>query len=174
MPERAHLPGTTLGKIKLRWYVLRYLNIINGLIEASSKSNPELLEYVLNQKENASGKLKLAIEPVDNYIENAIETLALVRISRLAVQIQMYWRTQGSIPESLEAISEKVTPDVMTDPCTGQQMFYANNTQSYTIYSTGLDRIDHGGATKSQISETTGQVEKKPDDIGLHIPLFKE
>jgi hypothetical protein len=62
----------------------------------------------------------------------------------------------------------------MTDPCSGKQLLYASNDQSYTLYSTGLDGIDHGGAIQSQISQTTGQIEKESDDIGFRILIPKE
>jgi hypothetical protein len=174
LPERARLPGTMLGKMKLRWFMLQYFDTMGDLIKASSKSSPELLAYVLDQKESRSGNLNRVIGPVYSTVENAIETTAFVRISSLAVQIETYRRAHGNLPDSLQAISESVVPEVMTDPCSGKQLLYASNDQSYTLYSTGLDGIDHGGAIQSQISQTTGQIEKESDDIGFRILIPKE
>lgn len=174
MPERGRLPETTLGKIKLRWFVLRYLDAMGNLIEVASKSRPELLKYVLDQKGNRSGKLNLVIGPVESYIETSIETAAFVRVTYLALQVEISRRAHGTVPHSLEAISQIVGPEIMTDPCSGKPMLYVTDDQSYTIYSTGLDGIDHGGATQSQLSPTTGQVEKKSEDIGLRILIPKE
>lgn len=174
MPERANLPTSSLGKIKLRYFISQYFNAIGNLIEASSKPMPELLKYVSANKEKASGRIKPAISILHNHIENSLQSVAIARSTVLALHIEKYKYTNGSIPGSLEEIADDIEPMLRTDPFSGSNMLYKRDEQSYTIYSTGLDGIDNDGSTRTQTSHDTGKIEKEPEDVGLRIIITKE
>ena len=62
----------------------------------------------------------------------------------------------------------------MTDPYTGAPMLYKKDETSYIIYSPGPDGIDNGGSINARILQSTGQIKKMPDDIGLEMLIAKE
>lgn len=174
MPERANLPETLRGKIRLRLFVLRYFNAMGKLIETSSKPTHELLEYVNGQKETVSGKFKQVFAPTHRFVETSMETTAIARGTILALHVERYRRANGSVPDSLQVILPDVDPIAATDPCSGRKMLYKKDELSYTIYSIGFDRIDNDGSTRAKISHDTDKIKKEPEDIGLRIILPKK
>ena len=164
IPERAKLPKSSLRQIRVRLFVLQYFNEMGNLIEASSQSTPELLEYLSDQKENMSAKTQRNFASPHSFVEASIATSVVVRSTALALHIEKYRRSNGYVPNSLEAIAGDIAPLVMTDPYTGVPMLYKQGEQSYTIYSTGPDRSDNDGSINAQFSQLTGQIEKMPEE----------
>jgi hypothetical protein len=174
MPERTKVPKKSLRQIQLRSLVLKYFNEMGNLIGASSKSTPELLEYLADQKKKVSVKSQSHITSTYSFVAASIVTSTIVKSTTLMLHIEKYRRSNGNVPNSLEDIAGDVDPLVMTDPYTGATMLYKKGETSYIIYSPGPDGIDNDGSVSAQISQVTGQVEKMPDDIGLKMPIQKE
>jgi hypothetical protein len=174
MPERAKLPETSLREIRLRLFVLRYFNAMANLIEVSSKPTPKLLEYVSNQKEDISDKLKRAYASTHTFIESSVATSAATRSTILMLYMERYRLENDEIPDSLEDIAASIDPAIMIDPYTSDSMLYKKNEKFYTIYSTGPDLTDNGGSINAQLSQETGKAQLMPEDIGLMMLLLKK
>lgn len=174
IPERAGLPESSLRRIKLRWFVSQYFKAMNNLIEFSGKSNPDLFQYVSDQKKSISGKLNQAFEGTHAFIENSFITSAALKSTILMLYVEKYRCKNGHVPDSLADITEQIDPVTMIDPYTGNSMFYKKDEQSYTIYSTGPDKTDNAGAINANVSQKTGEIERMPDDIGLGMLIPKE
>jgi len=174
IPERAELPKKSFRQIQLRLLVLKFFNDMDNLIVASSKSTPELVEYLSDQKKKMSVKLQPYLASTYSFVEASIATSVVVKSTALMLHIEKYRRSNGNVPNSLEDIAGDVDPLVMTDPYTGAKMLYKKDETSYIIYSPGPDGIDNGGSISAQISQITGKVEKIPDDIGLKMLIQKE
>ena len=147
---------------------------MGNLIEASSKSPPELLEYLSYQKKKISVKVQGFFASPHRFVEASIAMSAVVRSTALMLHIEKYRHSNGYVPNSLEDIAGDIEPLIMTDPYTGAPMLYKKDETSYTIYSTGPDRSDNEGSINAQVSQLTGQIEKMPDDIGLGMIIPKE
>jgi len=147
---------------------------MGNLIEVSSKSPLQLLEFLSDQKKKISEKLQSHFAGPHRFVETSIMTSVGVKSTILVLHVEKYRRSNGDIPDSLAAIAGSINPAVMTDPYTDGTMLYQKDEKSYTIYSTGPDRVDHGGSVKAQVSQTTGRVEKKPDDLGWQVAVTKE
>ena len=174
IPKRAKLPRKSLRQIQLRLLVLQYFNEMGDLIGASSKSTPELFEYLSDQKKKMSVKLRPHFASTHSFVEASIATSATVKSTALMLHIEKYRRSNGNVPNSLEDIAGDIDPLVMADPYTGAPMLYKKDETSYIIYSPGPDGIDNGGSINTQILQSTGQIEKMPDDIGLEMLITKE
>jgi len=171
MSKRVKVPKKSLRQIQLRSSVLKYFNEMGNLIEASSKSTPELFEYLADQKKKMSVKSQSQITNAYGFVADSIMTSAIVKSTALMLHIEKYRFSNGNVPNSLEDIAGDVDPLVMTDPYMGATMLYKKSETSYIIYSPGPDGIDNDGSVNAQVSQVTGRVEKKPDDIGLKIPI---
>ena len=174
IPKRAKLPRKSLRQIQLRLLVLQYFNEMGDLIGASSKSTPELFEYLSDQKKKMSVKLQPHFASTHSFVEASIVTSAAVKSTALMLHIEKYRRSNGNVPNSLEDIAGDIDPLVMADPYTGAPMLYKKDETSYIIYSPGPDGIDNGGSINARILQSTGQIEKMPDDIGLEMLITKE
>jgi hypothetical protein len=174
IPERPKLPQKPLPKIRLRLLVLQYFNEMGDLIETSSKSPSELLEFLSDQKKKISVKIQSYFASTHSFVEASIATSVAVKSTSLVLHIEKYRRSNGYVPNSLEDIAGDIDPLVMTDPYTGAPMLYKKSETSYIIYSPGPDGIDNGGSINAQISQVTGQIEKMPEDIGLRMLIPKE
>jgi hypothetical protein len=169
IPERVNLPSSSLGKIKLRLTVADFFKEMDRLVTAAGQEWPGPFDYAVKNKDKVAAKLKEAFKGIYAYIQAATSNTAVVNEITLALHLEKYRRANGSLPESLDQIAKELDPALMTDPYTGGKLMYKKEDLSYLIYSTGPDKVDNGGALQAQISQTTGKIEKMPDDLGIKM-----
>ena len=174
LPSRPILPNSSLGKIKARLLVLSYFDEMDKLIRATSKSPSDLLEYLSNSKKKMPKKLQPYIAAPYAFVETSIASSAIIKSTALILHIEKFKLTNAKLPNSLADIAASVDPLIMIDPYSNKSMLYKKEETSYTVYSTGPNKTDNGGSVSILISKETGQIEKKPEDIGLKILIPKK
>ncbi len=128
MPERLALPGLSWHRLQVFDGSLEYLREMDWLISAAHRPWPRL------------------VSSVAPFSRLTADTLAMVRCTTAAVAMERYRGQKGTIPGSLDDIQPQYIESVPLDPFTGKPLLYnADIQQSYTIYSTGANRIDDGG-----------------------------
>ena len=174
IPERVPLPASSLGRTRVRLFVLDYFKEMDGLVTAAAQAWPGPFDYAMENKDKVPGKLEKNFKVLYAFVEFAASSTAAVRETVLMFHVEKHRRANGSVPESLEQIAKDIDPAILTDPYTGGKLTYKKEDQSYLIYSAGPDKIDNGGDIAGKISETTGKIEKMPEDIGLRIVTSTE
>jgi len=174
IPNRPILPDSSLGKIKVRLLVLSYFDEMDKLIQATSKSPSGLLEYLANSIKKMPQKLQPYIVAPYAFVETSIASSAVIKSTALILHIEKFKLTNAKLPNSLADIAASVDPLIMIDPYSNNSMLYKKEETFYTVYSTGPNKTDNGGSVNIIISKETGQIEKKPEDIGLKILIPKK
>jgi hypothetical protein len=67
---------------------------------------------------------------------------------RILIELRQFKDRTGEWPESLERIASALPSAVLTDPLSGGPYVYKRSGGGFSLYSTGLNRIDQGGRHK--------------------------
>ncbi len=165
IPERIRLPGSFMGRLRLRQKACRYFCDMAQIIAASRRSWPEPLDEI---------KVPEATKKPDKLASSAAmltrltaEVFVAVRCTRLAVVIERYRAShgEGELPATLGDLAPTYIESVPLDPFTGGQLLYSHDEESYMVYSTGTNRVDDGGSIRPK------EGEKVPLDRGLRIRM---
>jgi hypothetical protein len=81
--------------------------------------------------------------------------------------LEAYRKERGSYPASLDQLVPDYLPDVPEDPWTGSPLIYRLSSERYTLYATGPNCVDDGGATD-------GRGLMEPDLVIVPIPAPRE
>jgi hypothetical protein len=67
---------------------------------------------------------------------------------RIVIELRRFKDRTGQWPESLEQIASALPSAVLVDPLSGGAYVYKRSERNFSLYSTGLNRIDEGGQHK--------------------------
>jgi hypothetical protein len=81
------------------------------------------------------------------YFKNA-ESVATIRVSRLALAVEQFRLLQNRLPQTLDELQVLISMEVSTDPFDGQPLRYQRLAKGYAVYSVGRDCHDDGGRQK--------------------------
>ncbi len=167
IPERIRLPGSFMGRLRLRQKAHRYFRDMTRIIAASRRSWPGPLDEIFDKMFKSTkkpGKLKSSTAMLTRL---TAEVFVAVRCTRLAVVIERYRAShgEGELPATLGNLAPTYIESVPLDPFTGQQLLYSHDEESYMVYSTGTNRVDDGGSIRPK------EGEKVSLDRGLRIRM---
>lgn len=163
LPERLTLPGLSWHRMRLYTGSLRYLHNLAWFITVAHKPWPEPLDEIMDANKTSSEKTNKLMSAVVPFSRLTAETLAFVRCTTTAVAIERYRHQNKKLPDSLNDILPLYIESVPLDPFTGKPLLYTRDGQSFTVYSTGFNRIDDGGVLVPKPDEPAAF------DIGISI-----
>jgi len=165
--ERIRLPGSFLGRLRLRQKARRYFRNMDRIITASRRPWPGPLDEIFDKMFKSTEKPGKLISSAAVQTRLTAELLVAARCTRLAVAIERYRRHQdnGQLPAAIGNLVPTYIEQVPLDPFTGGQILYSHDEESYMVYSTGTNRTDDGGSIRP------AEGEKVPLDRGLRIRL---
>jgi len=82
---------------------------------------------------------------------------ARTALARAAVALARYKSDNGAYPSSLAELAPEYLPQIPIDPCDGTPLKYTPNGKGYTIYSSGADGVNGGGAYYSDVIWESGE-----------------
>lgn len=88
---------------------------------------------------------RIALPALVGQLPNLAETQAHVGLARVACALERHRRVNGSLPESLDALSPTWLDTVPQDVMTGAPLRYVHMGQHFRLYSLGWDTLDQGG-----------------------------
>jgi hypothetical protein len=166
LPERLAMPAFTWHRMRIFFASAKYLRDMAWLIKISAQPWPGPLDELNTAKSKSQAKPNTLIPSVTVFSRLTAETLAVARCADSAIAIERYREQKESlpsIPNALADICPAYIKSIPSDPFTGQSLLYIHDDQSYTIYSTGANRVDDGGAINAKTGEQTAL------DTGLRI-----
>jgi len=167
LPEQIRLPGSFVGRLRLRQKARRYFHYMTRVIAASRQPWPGPLDEIFDKMFRSAekpGKLESSTAMLTRL---TAEVFVAVRCTRLAVAIERYRAHQkdGKLPDTFDDLVPNYVEQVLLDPFTGKQLLYSRDEESYVVYSASTNLTDDGGS----IRPTEG--EKVSLDRGLRIRL---
>jgi hypothetical protein len=145
MPERLELPRLIWPRMRMRAGAVKYMRNMAWYIEAARRPWPVSLDKIIDANSavaRRSGKLTSALIPFSRL---TTETLAVIQSTTAAVAIERYRLQNGSLPDSLDALCPQFIKSIPLDPYTGNPLLYVREGDSFTVYSTGSNRVDDKG-----------------------------
>ncbi len=155
LPERLALPPFTWHRMRIFFASAKYLRDMAWLITVSSQPWPSPFDELNAIKSKSPAKPSGLIPAVSVLSRLTAETLAIVRCTTAAIAIERYHRQEGRLPDALADICPTYIKSIPPDPFTGQTLLYIRDDQSYTVYSTGANHADDGGAVTAKVGEPT-------------------
>ena len=145
LPERLKLPDFTWHRMRVLGIAVKYMQEMDWYIEASSRPWPAPLDKITDENSSPSKSYRLAsaLIPLSRL---TAETLAIVRCTTASIAVERYRLGKGVLPDSLDAIYLQDVNSVPLDPFTARPLLFIQDSDSYTIYSAGLNRIDDKGS----------------------------
>jgi len=165
IPERIRLPGSFLGRLRLRQKARRYFRDMDQLITASRHPWPKPFVEIFDKMFKATDKPGKLITSAAANTYLAAELFVALHCTRIAVAIEGFLAGQdgGQLPEALGDLVPNHITSVPLDPFTGEQILYRKDEESYTVYSASINRLDDGGSIRP------AEGERAPLDRGLRI-----
>ncbi len=167
LPERIPLPGSFLGRLRLRQKSRRYFSDMARLITTSRQFWPGPLDTIVDNGSAPAKKSSRLISIAATTVRLTAGALIAVRCTTLAVAIKRYRRGTGELPGSLDDLAPTYINSIPLDPFTGKKLLYNHDEESYVVYSAGINRADDAGSIKPKPDE------KVPLDLGLRIRVGK-
>ena len=167
IPERIPLPGSFLGRLRLRQKSRRYFSDMARLITNSRQFWPGPLDTIVDNGSAPAKKSGKLISIAAKITRLTAGALTAVRCTTLAVAIERYRRGSGELPGSLDDLAPTYINSIPLDPFTGKKLLYNHDEESYVVYSAGINRADDAGSIKPKPDE------KAPLDLGLRIRAGK-
>jgi hypothetical protein len=99
-------------------------------------------------------------------VRGMAETEGYIRAARAVVAIEIHRREHDRVPQSLAELGDR--PDLV-DPFTGQPLRYVSAADGYTVYGTGQDGRDDGGALDPAPQKGVPITEVSPKDVGVRV-----
>ncbi|HIJ67392.1 MAG TPA: hypothetical protein HPP87_12290 [Planctomycetes bacterium] len=167
IPERLGLPGSFVGRLRLRQKAGHYFRDMARIVTASRRPWPGPLEEIFDRMYKSTKKPGKLVTSMALFTRLTAELLVAVRCTKLAVATELYrgHEGEGQLPDTLDALVPAYFDQVPLDTFTGEQLLYSRDEESYIIYSTGTNRVDDGGSIRPE------EGEKAPLDRGLRIRL---
>ncbi len=78
-------------------------------------------------------------------VENAMQSEALLRATRLGLAIERYRLDRGAFPARLDELVPASAKEVPGDPFGGQPLRYQRTPEGVVVYSVGVNQTDDGG-----------------------------
>ncbi|RKY11879.1 MAG: hypothetical protein DRP65_02940 [Planctomycetota bacterium] len=165
IPERIRLPGSFLGRLRLRQKARRYFRDMDQLITVSRRPWPQPFVEIFDKMFKSTDKPGKLIASAAAHTYLAAEVFVALHCTRIAVAIEGFLAGQGSgqLPEALDELVPNYITSVPLDVFTGKQLLYRHDEESYMVYSTSINRLDDGGSIRPK------EGEKVPLDRGLQI-----
>jgi hypothetical protein len=153
LPERLALPEFTWHRMRISAGSLRYLRDMAWFITAARQPWPVPLDEIMDANKTPSGRPSKLLSAVASLTRLTAETFAAIRCTTTAVAIERCRRQHGGLPDSLDVITPQYVASIPLDPFTGKPLLYGRDDDSYTVYSTGINRADDGGAVAPKPNE---------------------
>ena len=165
IPERIRLPGSFLGRLRRRQKARRYFRDMDQLITASRRPWPQPFVEIFDKMFKSTDKPGKLITSAAAHTYLAAELFVALHCTRIAVAIEGFLAGQGGgrLPEALDDLVPNYINSVPLDVFTGEQLLYRQDEESYTVYSTSINRLDDGGSIRP------AEGERAPLDRGLRI-----
>jgi hypothetical protein len=163
LPERLELPSFTWHRMRMFVRSVRYLRDMAWLITVSRQPWPEPLDEIVDANSSLSKRSSRLLSVVTPIPRLTAMTLAAIRCTTTAVAIERYRLQYGGIPDSLNVICPRFIESIPLDPFTGKPLLYGRDDESYTVYGTGFNRVDDGGAVTPSQGQTVAL------DCGIRI-----
>jgi len=96
-----------------------------------------------------------------------LSELASLRLLKARLAIELYRRTRGELPETLDQLVPELLAGVPLDPWTDRPLIYRRDGDSFVLYSTWSDRKDNGGRFLIDMSKATDF----GSDVGYDLDL---
>jgi len=96
----------------------------------------------------------------ENVYDIYLRAIIQRRGHKILIALRRYKNRNGKWPDKLEQIKDLVEPDVLIDPFSEGNFIYQLTKDHFTLYSTGLNKIDEGG----NYNYTFGRKKQEPDD----------
>ena len=107
-------------------------------------------QLALAHEEASSGRMlaSIMLSSHRNMMGLQFRTMAQYRTAAAALAVERYrLANSNQLPDTLDQLVPTYIEAVPLDPFTGNPLLYAKTPENhYTVYSTGADAIDHGGA----------------------------
>ncbi|MEX2026526.1 MAG: hypothetical protein WEH44_04480 [Pirellulaceae bacterium] len=81
--------------------------------------------------------------------------LASLRLLQTRLAIELYRRSNGELPDSLDQLVPEQLSEMRLDPWTDRPLIYRRNGDSFVLYSTWSDRKDNGGRFLTDMNQAT-------------------
>jgi len=162
IPERFKMPPFTWHRMRFFLSSSKYLRDTAWLIKISSAPWPRPLDEVPDEK-ISSAKPNSIIPNAVLFSRLCADTIAAAQSTSLAIALERYHKQKGKLPDTFTEISPDCIESIPLDPFTGKSLLYTHDDSSFTVYSTGINRIDDKGAL------TPKQGEQAPLDTGITI-----
>jgi hypothetical protein len=166
LAERVRLPGSFLGRLRLRQKARGYFSDVARIIEASRRPWPQPLVEIFDKMFKSTEKPGKLISSAAGITHLTAELFVAVRCTTLAVAIERYraaGQGNGELPATLEDLVPAYIDRIPLDPFTANRLLYKHDEDSFTVYGTGNNRLDDGGSIRPK------EGEKVPLDRGLRI-----
>jgi hypothetical protein len=155
MPERIAMPAFTWHRMRMFFASAKYLRDMAWLVKISGQPLPYPFDELNAVKSKSPAKPNTLIPSVTVFSRLTAETLAVARCADSAISIERYREQKGRIPDTMAEICPTYIKSIPSDPFTGQPLLYIRDDQSYTVYSTGINRVDDRGAINAKVGEQT-------------------
>lgn len=167
IPERIRLPGSFLGRLRMRQKARHYFRDMDRILTASRRPWPQPLDEIFDKMFKSTDKPGKLITSAAAHTRLAAELSVALACTRLAVAIERYRadRSDSKLPAALDDLIPKYIASVPMDSFTGGQLLYSHDEESYMVYSAGSNRADDGGAIRPKEGDSI------PLDRGLQIRI---
>ncbi len=145
LPERLSLPGLSWRRLRVYNASVRYLRDMAWFVSVSRRPLPEPLDEIIDANSTGSRNSSGLIRAMYPLVHHTADTFAIARCTTTAIAVERYRRQNGRIPDSLNDICPKYIESIPLDPYTGKELLYHRDDKSYTVYSTGINRVDDAG-----------------------------
>ncbi|MHC4792042.1 MAG: hypothetical protein ACYS8Y_11500 [Planctomycetota bacterium] len=168
LPERLSVSPSFLGRLRVQWGSVKYLQDMVWLINSSRRPWPEPVDIIVTPVSELERKPSRIISSGAAFVNLTAQALSIVRCALLAIEVERYRITQGKLPESLDDVESDYIDTVLLDPFSGKRLNYSRAPEAYVVYSVGINRQDDGGLV---IREAGG---KTLPDQGIRIRQLSE
>lgn len=70
---------------------------------------------------------------------------ARVQLTQIGLQLELHYMSSGSLPTSLNALSEQLSQEALVDPYSGERFVYRVEGEGFLLYSISYNLVDDGG-----------------------------
>jgi hypothetical protein len=155
LPESDRQPGIFRVTGFFERDLLFFLQTMETNIALASLQPPGSLATAdLNEKASQKAKKRLFIlsslllPSLSKVTAREADSLARLRLVRVAVAVERFRKSNGRFPEKLTDLMPNFLPAIPIDPFDGQPLRYRLLEKGYMIYSVGRDGHDDGGREK--------------------------
>jgi len=100
----------------------------------------------------------------------AAEGVADWRCAKLAIEVELFRRERGRMPQTLEELARRDGSEEVSDPFTGRSLRYSASGEEFVIYSVGRNLQDESGALIPKIPPGRAPNTVSRPDVGVRVP----